>query len=100
MPEPGGGPGELQMIRGDIEMRGLDGEIEGDDFVEPEAAPLAQEAVGGQVPAHQLGDDRVLRLPDAEGERVAAVIDRRDVDQVVGQHRGYTTVVAGAGGAR
>ena len=41
----------------------------------PKARPIARQIAGGQVRGDQLGDDGVLRLADAVGQRVAAAID-------------------------
>ena len=75
------------------------GQLERDCLVEAEAAADAGEVAGGQVARRQLGDDRVLGLAQAERQRVAAAIDRRQIDEVVGENRRDAAVVAGAGAA-
>ena len=100
MPEAGRGAGELQVVVArDVQVRRLDGQLERDRLVETEAAADAGELAGGQVARRQLGDDRVLGLAQAERQRVAAAIDRGQIDEVVGENRRHAAVVAGAGAA-
>ena len=99
VPEAGRGARELQRVGGHVQVRWLDGDVEGDGLLEAEGVPDARQLRGGQVAARELGEDRVLRLAEAVGQRLAAPVDDRQVDEVVGENRRDAAVVADPGGA-